>query len=280
MAAIFIAGPVCLVACRKDFAPIDDWFSRHNIVLFSCFFWPALSVIFIRWCKEMGKKLEDKPISDKRALMTLFHLIDNVVGNKSERFANFAATYKPNGKDVFLEITKPELQIDLLIKAVYSFFESIKTSEDDEVRVCLVEMGPKHAKSFMFYEPKDQDPAEDIKAYQNDRCGFTVAKQNKNLLIIEDIQKELKKRRTFDRRYIEVKGDPNSGSIIIFPIRHRGLKEISYCISIYNSQPNYFKKSYREFYNKIMRVFAKRIELEHSLKLIKGKKHEKSNANA
>ena len=107
-------------------------------------------------------------------------------------------------------------------------------------------------------------------------CAWTMKKSN------QSAELNMSKAQLFNGigiRYIDIQGDPTSGSIIVFPIRHRGLKEITHCISIYNSQSNYFKKAHREFYDKIMHVFAKRIELEHSLKLIKEKKHERSNAN-
>lgn len=231
-----------------------------------CYFWPFVSLIVAELIKQWIKQ---KKVSVEESLATLFKVIDNVVGKKSERFAGFASNYTKESpqKDVFSEITQPDLQIEKLAEAVALFFESTKGSQSLSFRVALAEMGNKYIHKFICFYPYDKPITGKLVAYQKDNCGFTKAKKLKKMVLVADISKESQK--TKNRSFVSTPGRSNIGSMIVYPVFHRGNKEVVYCLSVLCSEPNYFSSDKREFFEDIMSKFATRIELEYSLKLIK-----------
>jgi hypothetical protein len=206
-------------------------------------------------------------------LMRLFVALDNVVGSKSDRFAKYAVESPDvEPRSVFCEITQPERQMSCIVDAVYQFFEATKWDKSATFRVALAKMGPKHIEHFVWFDPRDKPPTGRVEDYQKDWCGFTKAKRQKHLLIVSDIARELRKKKRH-KSFADMEGGSRSGAMIVYPIWHRGTKGIDYCLSVLCSVPEYFQNNERDraYYADIMDKFAKRIELEHSLHLIKEK---------
>ncbi len=215
-------------------------------------------------------------VLNDEVLMKLFLVLDDVVGSKSERFANYAVSPQSmDGRSAFLNITKPEIQIEALVNAVYQFFELTKSDKAATFRVALAEMGPKHIEGFFCFNPKDKPSTNSVEEYQKDWCGFSRAKKNREIVIVANIAKEMKKKKT-SKAFVQTKGGSQEGSMIVYPIIHRGLKEVVYCLSVLCSVPDYFRntKTQRAYYCDIMEKFGKRIDLEHSLRMIKGRSNE------
>lgn len=270
MIALFVAGPTSFLACRGDSIHLRDWFADHTIALYLCHTWPVISLIMIRLGQGIYQEHRRRTNPNDETLMKLFLVLDNVVGSKSERFANYAVKSASDGKAVFFDITQPEVQIECLVDAAYQFFESTKTDKEATFRVALAEMGAKHIERFFCFNPKDRPPRNGIEEYQKDWSGFTRSKRRRDLLVVSDIAKELCKKPK-NRSFAATKGGPQEGSMIVYPIVHRGQKEVVYCLSVLCSIRGYFKnsKNQQEYYRDVMERFAKRIELEHSLRLIK-----------
>lgn len=268
-AALFVAGPVCFLALCKDMEAIKPWLASHlkiNIVLHV---WPLLSMFSLRIFKTIEEAYDKKEVvSAKQGMRLLFDCIDNVVGNKSDRFAQYAISHPQPECCVFSSITSPEDQMERLIDGIYKYFLYYAGDLEINIRVTMVEMGDTYARKFIHSIPKNIPPAGKIDEYQNDTCAFSKAKADKRMIIIEDIKKELR-RRGKKKRYAKVEGDPQEGSLLVYPIRHRGLLEIVYCVSVYASEAKFFNEEERSFFEDIMDKFCRRIELEHSLKMIK-----------
>jgi hypothetical protein len=270
--ALVVAGPTTLLACRADSDTLKKWFEAHEVSLYLCHMWPVISLMAIRFGQGIYREHKRRTTPSDGDVMQLLVVLDSVVGSKTDRFATYAVTPSSDGQAAFFSITKPEVQIDCLVDAAYKFFEMTKSVKEARFRVALAEMGPKYIDKFYAFNPKDRPPRNGIEEYQKDSCGFTRAKKRLDLVLVSDIAKELRKTPK-SRCFTATKGGPQEGSMIVYPIRHRGLKDVVYCLSVLCSVSGYFKNtgSDKKYYRDVMETFAKRIELEHSLRLIKGR---------
>jgi len=267
-AAFLIAGPVCLLAFLKDYDKSKTWLETHPKTFLFLHTWPLVPIYFMRIFKDMVEKYENNEIvSTKRAMRLLFDCVDNIVGNKSERFSKYAVENPTPACCVFASITNPLDQMQKLIYELYTFFGYYKGDMDVEIRVAFVKMGERHIEEFVDFQPRSKPPGL-IENYQNDNCAFSKALQLQDILIIESIGKELKRNKK-KRRFASVQGDPKKGSMIVYPVKHRGLQKVVYCISVFASEAFFFKTENKDFYIDVLDKFTKRIELEHSLKIIK-----------
>jgi len=99
--------------------------------------------------------------------------------------------------------------------------------------------------------------------------GIQVAWRTKEILIIEDIRKEIAKapaKRRFSPVGLERE---DSGSLICYPVRHAGTNSIPFVFSIHCDQANYFKEDFADVWEHSLERFACRLSLEYSLQLVK-----------
>jgi len=276
---ILVMGPVACFGAQNYYKDVELYFDNHPYISFTCVSWFIPGAVLRNGIKKRNKfKPKDIVEGMQDPSLALFRSIDNVVGLKSNRFAE--ALEKIADEDcptqasaIFTEITQPSKQIAELVSSVYGFWTLLANNLDVSFRVALAEMGEKHIEKFVCFNPLDKPSRGDISDYQHDECGFSRAKARNELIIVPNIAKNLKKNARRKRNYVKIKkgGSENTGSMVVYPIHHHGKNEVVYCLSVFCTKANYFDEDKRSSYNMIFEKYAKRIVLEHSLILLKDK---------
>ena len=272
---LLVGGPTALLASSIYIPKFKGWYDLHPyITAISALWFIPGSVASQVIKKRIASKPKDLGEGINDAVLSLFEAIDNVVGVKSNRFAEATKKFQQNarggnGSVIFQEITQPDLQIQELVHAVYYFWGMLNHDRDINFRVALARMGRKYIEEFVCFDPQDKPIRGEIRDYQVDECGFSRAKKYKKIIIIPNIAKNLKKNAKHKKYYVVVEGSDKNGSMIVYPIHHHGLNDIVYCLSVYCNRANYFVDDNHESYKNIFEKFSKRIILEHSLKMLK-----------
>jgi hypothetical protein len=250
----------------KDF---DKWIQQHTgFALFLIIFWVPLLYILGRIA---GKFLNESINIDW--LIATLETLDLPVKSKKSRFGQFIVNFlnnNPNGsrKDIFREITKPKKQFERLISGLYQIFKSIC---NDDVRIVIfIYQNQDNPSLSYFISWPEENPLSDPKELLTDNSCVISCIKRKELVIVEDIDKELKKPQN-KRRFVITSSKRNKGSILCFPIDDSFLRQINtiLVISIYCRRPFSFYNSKRDGYKEILRRFADRILIEYYLWLIR-----------
>lgn len=184
-----------------------------------------------------------------------------------ERTTRFDSFYKShNGtkysNDVFHEITQPDQQIALLTEMVYHIFQS--NYSEIKFKVRLVDIDNKIPIGWAAYAPKERYPRTEILQLKNKNSAIKQCLKKQDLLIIEDIVKAAK-----ESKYVMSHEDENEvGSLLCFPIKHAPTNSHPYVITVSADKP-FFIKDKSELYLWILNQFSARMQLEHTLKLLK-----------
>jgi hypothetical protein len=210
---------------------------------------------------------------DYKGFMAISTALENVVSAKHERFGVFAKRVfaAPNTierKDAFSEITKPEQQIALLAESLRSVFEYFDKDRGASFRIRVIEVKNGLPESWFYFTPQSDAPTTTMDQLRNPQSSLTCCLRNKRILVIEDLQREAKKGKR--AMFVNFSDDPNeSGSLICYPIVHGATNDIPYVITVMADINKYFRREETDYYKWIFKHFALRINLEHSLFLIK-----------
>ncbi|CDG51214.1 conserved hypothetical protein [Halomonas sp. A3H3] len=208
-------------------------------------------------------------------LMTLFVVLEKVVGSKAQRFESWAVqANRENGAltsgEIFDKITQPREQINLIWQGIYTFFDTIdKGNVKLDLFVASVENGC--ISEWEFEWPKSTPPWLSL---GNVKKGHPLYKclEKKRIIVVDDITQPIKIGRKKDGQPLH----DEEGSAICYPIHCEGGRTIPYVIVLRASKKGYFKTSHKELYDWIFSHFKIRVSLEHSLLTLKktGKAYE------
>lgn len=211
------------------------------------------------------KKLESTNLPSFDVLHAINVGFGEIVNHKANRFDNFYkhhinGTKSSNG--IFHEITQPDQQIALLTQMVYHIFQS--NYSDIKFKVRLVDIDNKIPVAWAAYAPKERYPRTEISQLKNKNSTIKQCLKKKDLVVIEDIVKAAK-----ENKYVMSHDDENEvGSLLCFPIMHAPTKSHSYVVTVSADKP-FFIKEKHELYSWILNQFSARMQLEHTLKLLK-----------
>lgn len=204
-------------------------------------------------------------------LSFLIKAIDKPVEKKLNRFISFLKQQKSDKitspEDVFNTITQPDIQIAEIIRSIHILFEGIPSlleqkNDDIEFYTTLFIMENNvPVKSWCFFP--ESDPPSDI-LYKSTDSLSTHACEQKNTIIVSDIAKEKKKKKS----RISPNCITEKGSAICYPILCKHTGDIPLAIRIVASS-NFFNSDMKKLYQKIFEKFEKRILIEYALSEVK-----------
>lgn len=248
--------------------PIRDFATAYSTVLF----FGALSLHAIS--NSLPQFIQDT-LDNSKALgaedaLSLIESFQSIVINKTKRFETEYERIKHNGapadlKDVFEAITKPDQQLLFITSALKTWLELITT--DIEFEVVIVESDGKEPQQIYTHLSEDLNDGVIVEALEHPNSTVNHCIKVKDLIVISDIQKECKK--PFNQRYHMLSED-DRGSVLCYPIHHKGSKFHPYILSIKASKPNYFSTKRTGLYKWFLKQYSSRIILEHNLRLLKG----------
>ncbi|MCG3199072.1 MAG: hypothetical protein GHCLOJNM_03581 [bacterium] len=269
---LFVTGCMVVVALAKYTPRLDDLLRSHFLLITLPLLGSSLIPIVVTWLYEAGEAVRGESSPSEKELSLLLAVIEEVVQAKSVRFEEFATTVvqakaagSPPAKGCAFEtITQPDGQIKLLVQNLRQFFLRL-IGESPEVLVELVKMGEVYVESLVIRSPNPTGLV-DYAPFQREDCGFSRAKERDNLVIVEDIEEELKKPAE-TRCYCPASGSLGEGSMLVYPIRNH--PSGYYCLSVTVSIPRYFKRSREGFYRRVVSPIVTRLKLELNLREIR-----------
>ena len=233
--------------------------------------WPFL-VTLVFFYVDRARDARHAP--DQRGLLTLFDTIEDVVGEKRERFAQKLQEFrekkspgtKLDGAAVFLSITQPRQQIDSIIEGVLLFFKGIQSRKDTSLRVSLIEVKNRHPVDFLCFFPRDKGPRSAIKDLDNPNSAAARAIKAGGIVVIEDIKSAANKDQF---RVTDPSRAEEEGSMICYPVLDRSNRAVVLLVCLCSDVPRYFLGRSRKMYGWVFSKFANRLLLEYNLSVLK-----------
>jgi len=273
---------IILIISRESFIDELTWLSIESRNFIKCY--KVLSVVSVTFLLSLSSiarsyiNILGKPNSclNRDDVVSILDSLNQIVGNKSQRFlANTKLCFTQNWKpeDVFLKITVPEQQLQLLMKGIQGIFETLHNNEVI-FRVGLLRIRENGNFEWQAFAPLESPPKTSLEELANPQSAVKTALQVRELVIIEDIERELKKA-DGQRHFIHGSGgNAKKGSILTFPIFCPNICQPIYVLSILADKQCLAEKN-RGLYEWILNHFIQRIILEHHLMIMKEVSHEK-----
>lgn len=254
----------------KALQPILDWVLANP-------YWTVIiaAIYLVIWNAAIGYiqfYSQNHEEIDSRGLLTLFEVLESVVGAKAQRFGGFVKEFLgENGAGdagkTFEGITKPDQQIALLANGIHAFFDAID-KDGVSFRVSVIALEDGVPSDYYYYFPNSEPPRTPIEIIKSDESSVSYCIAKKKILIISDLQSEAIK--SDNRHYIPSQEEAHEeGSLLCYPVIHHYSDTVPYAITVVADKKGYFSCEKRKFYNWIFRHFAVRIGLEHSLLILK-----------
>lgn len=206
-------------------------------------------------------------------LHVILKTLNIVVGDKMKRFAKRVKLVVDqrnlNGGNIFQEITQPTQQIGLLVSALRGAFESIDQT-NALFRVGLLTVKNGKPEEWAHFDPAERPPR--TTPEQLSCVGSTVMRciKAKSSVLVEDIAKEITVKSKKNRRYLKCNTkDGENGSQLCYPIIHPTTGKIVYVITIAGNKKCCLPEKHLPLFEWIIEHYALRINLEHSLFILK-----------
>ncbi len=208
---------------------------------------------------------------DAGSALKLFKVLEEIVGAKDRRFgittSKVVAGENISPDQAFDTITQPHQQIALLVQGVHTFFDAIN-SKNVKLRVSAVTIRDGAPDCWLYYWPTGDPPRTPIEILRSPDSSICTAVRKRKLVVIEDRQKET--RNGGGHVWKDAGVDAGvEGSLLCYPVWHHYTTTIPYVLTIVADEKGYFRNAQVELYEWILRHFAVRIGLEHSLVLLK-----------
>jgi hypothetical protein len=161
------------------------------VIILSSYFYTVIIKAIYAAIKDYAKPSKELEVGD---LIALINAIDIIVSDKTKRMSSEAKeSLVKNGlkaSETFLKITKPELQIPLLISGIKSVFEYM----DNNIifRVGLLKINKGKPTEWYAFEPISTPPRTDAKTLGSSSSTVNHCIKAKSIIVVEDIQKELR----------------------------------------------------------------------------------------
>lgn len=220
--------------------------------------------------KSYAKPAKELGVGD---LLALIKAIDIVVGDKTKRMSSEAkkalSKGKACGKTTFLQITRPDQQIPLLISGLRGIFEYMD-EQKAVFRVGLLKVERDKPVDWYSFDPASLPPRTQAATLSAPTSSVAHCIKTKSIVVIDDIQKELKKKNKKNRRFIKGNTlDSDNGSQLCYPLVHPATGKVEYVFTVAGNRPCCLIDKHTELYAWIIKHFAVRISMEHSLLIMK-----------
>lgn len=211
-------------------------------------------------------------------LFALIKALDIVVGDKTKRLSNEAKSAikaeKVCGRKTFLQITRPDQQIPLLISGLRSVFEYM-SGPNTAFRVGLLKIEKNRPVDWISFDPASMPPRTSAESLQAPTSTVSQCIKARSIVVIDNVQKEISKKSKNERRFM--KGNlqhTENGSQLCYPLIHPATGEIEYVVTIAGNRASCLVEKHAELYAWVIEHFAVRICLEHSLLMMKERANE------
>lgn len=254
----------------KDFITTTcPWISNflennHFWIVFLSFSWPFVVTMVWNYVSDF---ISDNPCASNKEILSLLEIIErNIVGEKKKRLEKLL-----DSKEQICWKTPidPFDYIENIIYGIFVFFDTLY-KEKAKFEVSLAKMGAEHIERFVCFNPRDEGPTCDINELQSSSCGFSVAKKQGTMLIVEDVKTEGQKKGK--KNYIFTQSSKDiEGSLICYPVKDLKNKTIPFVISVFSSKKGFFKssKGSRRKWEYILKRFSNRLSIEYAKIILK-----------
>lgn len=211
---------------------------------------------------------------DTKGLLSLFEVLEKVVGAKADRFDSVlnkieSGNLQSDPKEIFLEITQPTQQIALLAEGLHGFFDSIDKS-GISFKVTIASIENEKPIGWLYYAPQSEPPRTPMKVLQRPSSSICKAIKTRNIVVVEDFKAEVAKGN--DSCYVvseEIEID--EGSLVCYPIFDPRRDDVPYVLTVVADKRKYFLNRKKPIYKWAIQRFAVRMKLEHHLEVLKHK---------
>lgn len=208
-------------------------------------------------------------------ILLLLKSLNVIVGDKSKRISDSAKSKLSCPKEIFSGITKPEQQIKLLVAAIKGVFEGLDSTSNASYRVGLLKIDSrKKPIEWVHFEPNESPPRTSLQQLSSPSSTVSHSIKINNIVVVEDVEKESKKKSKDERRYASGTSPITEGAQLCYPINHSATGGIEYVITIAGDKRKCLEEKHTELYRWILDHFVLRISLEHSLLLLKERSNE------
>lgn len=255
---------------------VGEFLNNSAILIIFCTY---IYVVFMKalyaGIKGYAKPAKELEVGD---LLALLKAIDIVVGDKAKRVTSEVKRFINNTNVVseinFLQSTRPDQQMPLLTAGLRNVFEYMD-KEKTVYRVGLLRIVNDKPVDWFSFDPASLPPRTEAQTLGAPTSTVSQCIKNKSLVVVEDIQKELNKKTKRERRYIKCNTqEADEGSQLCYPLIHPATGKVEYVFTIAGNRSGCLIEKYSELYAWVIRHFAVRVSLEHSLLIVKEKADE------
>jgi hypothetical protein len=222
---------------------------------------------------------KSKSFAGLDGLTALIHSLKSIVDAKYKRFElvrnNLSSQPGAPSNSIFSEITKPDQQIAIIVETIHLFIKEVakqrvKGIQDSQIKVRLIKVESNDLNNYFHCAPENCQPYTPIAKLKNPDSTAFRCLENKRMILISDIEKELIKT---ERRYFPTHKDStdeydvDKGSLICYPILLNN--EVQFVLCVSSNIPYFFKDHLKNVYKFVLDQFALRMKLEISLLKLK-----------
>lgn len=222
--------------------------------------------VFINHCAKPDSVL------NRDNILSIIESVDFVVTAKKDRFLQETKKALIENWDkptIFNKITQPEQQIALLVCAIKAHFEH-RLKYKVEFRVGLMRVKEGGLVDWFAFAPTTHPPRTGVDVLSSPSSTIMRALTTQGMVIVQDIQKELKKPSKNQRKFVKGNTQPhNNGSVLAVPVYCPNTRKPIYVLSILGNRQNCLQECHRELYEWILDHFQSRLIIEHHLYLLK-----------
>lgn len=242
------------------------------LILLITYLYVVIMKAIYAWIVNHAKPEKELEVGD---LLALLKAIDIVVSDKTKRMSMEAKLLlnkdRACGQKTFLQITRPDQQIPLLIGGIRNVFEYMDNT-DTVFRVGLLKIENNKPIDWYSFDPVSLPPRTPAKALKTPTSTVAHCIKTRSIVVIEDIQKELSKKAKKDRHFVKSNvQDSDEGSQLCYPLIHPATGNIEYVFTIAGNRANCLNKKHKELYSWIIEHFSVRVSMEHSLLIMREK---------
>lgn len=202
LAPLVLALPPVLLAKFTDSPKFHDFVSDHlpkvaqfldEYYISSILFVAIYTFVVLALAKAIAQRVKTREV-DTNGLLAVMGALDGIVGSKAARFGEYVKNI-PNldRAAIFCTISQPQLQINEIIRAIWHVFDAAKSRETNNlIRVVLARFEEGKITGIPVYFPADEFVNASLEDLNKPNSAFLTAFRNKRILVIPDIEKELR----------------------------------------------------------------------------------------
>jgi hypothetical protein len=246
-----------------------SWLAEHPLIVVGMLGWPLCTSFLMSWISDLFDGYRKYHTMTAESWHTFVKLLNDVVGEKTKRFGEFARKMPAGTKraEAFMSITQPDSQIEHLVRNLRQLL--VHLTGDHTLRVVLVPIEKDVPQPNPIFEPKNAVPPADLFGRDAKRTLFCKCAAARCAIVIPDIAQELG-RKGKRRRYVaSTISEDSYGSIMCQPLIHPYCNQVLFCLSVKSDHKEIITENFRQKHLFMVDSFAERVLLEASLGMIR-----------